>query len=198
MVGITDTNGKLLKHYAQDTVNRKRYIIIALSNESDPDTCSVVDIDSLDSSIRAELVNLVNSSECQSVEEVWPVLDRRYFLDYPTATMLKVLKAMKAILVVDSKQVAIQLPGEQTMTPKEVADAIKAYKAKKSGVSEASFKPESVVEMKGPLKEPVVSVETEALKEKVCSLETKVDALVNSLSALTAALTEKNVAPKKK
>ena len=194
MVGITDTNGKLLKHYAQDTVNRKRYIIIALSNESDPDTCSVVDIDSLDSNIRAELVNLVNSSECQSLEEVWPVLDRKYFLDYPTATMLKVLRAMKAILVVDSKQVAIQLPGEQTMTPREVADAIKAYKAKKGGNVEVSFNPEPA---KTKVEDAVVFGETEALKEKVSSLETKVDALVNSLSALTAALTEKN-APKKK
>lgn len=198
MVGIVDMNGKLLKHYAQDTISRKRYIIIALSNESNPDTCSVVDIDELDSNIRAELVALVNSPECQMVEEIWPVLDRKYFLDYPTATMLKVLRAMKAILVVDSKQVAIQLPGEQTMTPKEVADAIKAYKSKKSGVSEESFNPEPVVEMKGPLKEPIVYSETEALKEKVCSLETKVDALVSSLSALTAALTEQKVAPKKK
>ena len=197
MVGITDMNGKLLKHYAQDTVTRKRYVIIALCNENDPNTCSVVDIDELDSNIRAELVALVNSSECQSVEEIWPVLDRKYFLDYPTATMLKVLRAMRAISVVKSDQVAIQLPGEQTMTPKQVADAIKAYKAKKSGKVEEMYQPEPV-EVK--VEEPFSHVPTakDELAEKVTSLETKVDALVSSLSALTAALSEQKVAPKKK
>ena len=67
MVGITDENGRVLKHYAQDTVNRKRYVIIALENQTDPNTCSVIDIDALEPDIRAELVALVNSSECQSV-----------------------------------------------------------------------------------------------------------------------------------
>lgn len=197
MVGITDMNGKLLKHYAQDTVTRKRYVIIALCNENDPNTCSVVDIDELDSNIRAELVALVNSSECQSVEEIWPVLDRKYFLDYPTATMLKVLRAMRAISVVKSDQVAIQLPGEQTMTPRQVADAIKAYKAKKSGKVEEMYQPEiSEVKVEEPFS-PVPTAKDE-LAEKVTSLETKVDALVSSLSALTAALSEQKVAPKKK
>ena len=195
MVGIVDVNGKLLKHYAQDTVNRKRYVIIALTNESDPNTCSVVDIDDLDSNIRAELVALVNSPECQLVEEVWPVLDRKYFLDYPKATMLKVLRAMRKILVVDSNQVAIQLPGEQTMTPKEVADAIKTYKTQKSGSNtQVTFNPEAFSEVKESDKS--VSSETEELKKQVTSLESKVDALVNSLSALTEALSEK--ATKKK
>ena len=78
MVGIVDINGKVLKHYAQDTINRKRYIIIALCNENDPETCSVVNIDDLEPSIRSELVALVNSPEGQSVEEIWPVLDRKY------------------------------------------------------------------------------------------------------------------------
>ena len=64
MVGITDENGKLLKHYAQDTVTRKRYILIALENQTDPNTCSVVDMDALEQNVRAELVALVNSPEC--------------------------------------------------------------------------------------------------------------------------------------
>ena len=62
---------------------------------------------------------------------MWQVLDKKYFLDYPQATMLKVLKAMHQIQVVDSKQVAVSLPGEQIMTPKELANAIREYKKSK-------------------------------------------------------------------
>lgn len=200
MVGITDENGKVLKHYAQDTISRKRYVVIALENQTDPNTCSVVDIDALEPSIRAELVALVNSSECQREKEIWQVLDRKYFLDYPQGTMLKVLKAMKQILVVNSDQVAIQLPGEQTMTPKQVSDAIKEFERKRSGNTVASsFNPE--VQEK-PVVQPAVkeepSKEVSELKEGIESLNTKMDSLVNVLSSLAESLNSKNEDSKKK
>lgn len=200
MVGITDENGKVLKHYAQDTVSRKRYVVIALENQTDPNTCSVVDIDALEPSIRAELVALVNSSECQREKEIWQVLDRKYFLDYPQGTMLKVLKAMKQILVVNSDQVAIQLPGEQTMTPKQVSEAIKEFERKRSGNTVvSSFNPE--VQEK-PVVQTVVkeepSKEVSELKEGIESLNTKMDSLVNVLSSLAESLNSKNEDSKKK
>lgn len=192
MVGITDVNGKVLKHYAQDTINRKRYIIIALENQTDPNTCSVVDIDALDPDIRAELVALVNSSECQSVEEVWSVLDRKYFLDYPNATMLKVLKAMHQILVVDSNQVAVQLPGEQIMTPKEVANAIKEYKNKRNGISQPVYNPQMDEKNVQPLIEKVGEKEPNKemveLKDGIKELNDKMNSLVDVLSNLASSM----------
>lgn len=199
MTGLTDINGKILKHYAQDTVNFKRYIIIALENQTDPNTCSVVDIDDLEANIRSELVALVNSQEAQVLEEIWQLLDRKYFLDYPQATMLKILKAMHKILVVDSKQVAVQVPGDKMMTPKDVADAIKMYKAQKNGTTAPqAFNPE---EKKEVLIEKVGEKETnkevEELKGEMKALNNKVDSLVDVLSKLTATLSEKDDKKKK-
>ena len=187
MVGITDENGKLLKHYAQDTVTRKRYILIALENQTDPNTCSVVDMDALEQNVRAELVALVNSSECQMKEEIWQVLDKKYFLDYPQATMLKVLKAMHQIQVVDSKQVAVSLPGEQIMTPKELANAIREYKKSKGGSVQQSFVPddrkEVLIEKVGE-KEP--NKDIEEVKESIKSLSNTVASLADIVAKLAS------------
>lgn len=188
MVGITDENGKLLKHYAQDTVTRKRYILIALENQTDPNTCSVVDMDALEQNVRAELISLVNSPECQMKEEIWQVLDKKYFLDYPQATMLKVLKAMHQIQVVDSKQVAVSLPGEQIMTPKELANAIKEYKKSKGGNVQQSFVPdddkEVLIEKVGE-KEP--NKDMEEVKESIKSLSNTVASLADIVTKLASA-----------
>lgn len=188
MVGITDENGKLLKHYAQDTVTRKRYILIALENQTDPNTCSVVDMDALEQNVRAELVSLVNSPECQMKEEIWQVLDKKYFLDYPQATMLKVLKAMHQIQVVDSKQVAVSLPGEQIMTPKELANAIREYKKSKGVNVQQSFVPddgkEVLIEKVGE-KEP--NKDMEEVKESIKSLSNTVASLADIVAKLASA-----------
>lgn len=188
MVGITDENGKLLKHYAQDTVTRKRYILIALENQTDPNTCSVVDMDALEQNVRAELISLVNSPECQMKEEIWQVLDKKYFLDYPQATMLKVLKAMHQIQVVDSKQVAVSLPGEQIMTPKELANAIREYKKSKGGNVQQSFVPddgkEVLIEKVGE-KEP--NKDMEEVKESIKSLSNTVASLADIVAKLASA-----------
>ena len=187
MVGITDENGKLLKHYAQDTVTRKRYILIALENQTDPNTCSVVDMDALEQNVRAELVALVNSPECQMKEEIWQVLDKKYFLDYPQATMLKVLKAMHQIQVVDSKQVAVSLPGEQIMTPKELANAIREYKKSKGANVQQSFVPddgkEVLIEKVGE-KEP--NKDMEEVKESIKSLSNTVASLADIVAKLAS------------
>jgi len=189
MVGITDVDGKILKHYAQDFINHKRYVLVSLQNGDDTENCSVVDIDDLDANIRSELIALVNSPECQAVKEIYPVLNRKFFLDYPSATMLKVLKAMKKILVVKSDQVAIQLPGEQTITPKDLLKAIKEYESKKGIAQKQVFDLNDVDEMP---KEPVKNEEIEDIKKDIKSLNEQVSSLVESLSALTSALTNKD------
>lgn len=194
MVGVTDINGKLLKHYAQDFINHKRYVIIALQNETDPSTCSVVDIDDLDPAIRSELVALVNSPECQMLKETYPILDKRFFLDYPNATMLKVLKAMHKILVVKSDQVAIQLPGEQTITPTELVKAIKEYESRKSPTTYQSFNPEAEENVNLTKKDD----EIESMKNDIKSLNDQVSSLVSSFSALTEALKKDSDIKKKK
>ena len=194
MVGITDINGKILKHYAQDFVNHKRYVLVSLQNGDDTDSCSVIDIDDLDSNIRSELIALVNSTECQSVKEIYPVLNRKFFLDYPSATMLKVLKAMKKMLVVKSDQVAIQVPGEQTITPKDLLKAINEYESKKSIAKKQVFDLNDVEEMS---KEPVKNEEIESIKNDIKSLNEQVNSLVSSLTSLTEALANKDVKKKK-
>lgn len=194
MVGITDINGKILKHYAQDFVNHKRYVLVSLQNGDDIDSCSVIDIDDLDSNIRSELIALVNSPECQSVKEIYPVLNRKFFLDYPSATMLKVLKAMKKILVVKSDQVAIQVPGEQTITPKDLLKAINEYESKKGIAKKQVFDLNDVEEMS---KEPVKNEEIESIKNDIKSLNEQVSSLVSSLTSLTEALTIKDDKKKK-
>lgn len=194
MVGITDVDGKILKHYAQDFINHKRYVLVSLQNGDDIDSCSVIDIDDLDSNIRSELIALVNSPECQSVKEIYPVLNRKFFLDYPSATMLKVLKAMKKILVVKSDQVAIQVPGEQTITPKDLLKAINEYESKKGIAKKQVFDLNDVEEMS---KEPVKNEEIESIKNDIKSLNEQVSSLVSSLTSLTEALTIKDDKKKK-
>lgn len=127
------TTGKPMKHYGQDEITKDRYVIIALQNDTNPDECSVVKYDALDANMRAELLSAVNSDEFQKVPEIWKLLDKKYFYDYPKQTMLHVLRALKQIKVVKQNQVRIELPGDITMTPKEIVDSINQYEAEKAG-----------------------------------------------------------------
>lgn len=125
-------NGKPLKHYAQNADTKERYIVIALQNETDPNYCSVVTYDALDSNLRAELLAAVNSDEFQSVPEIWKLLDKKYFFDYPQQTMLNVLKSLRQIKNVEQNLVKVELPGDVTMTPKEIINAMKTYEEEKN------------------------------------------------------------------
>ena len=79
MSGLNSLTNRPKKHYAQDMVTKQRYVVISLQNDTDPDTCSVVDIDALDADTRSELLNFVDSDECQRQPEIWKLLDRKYF-----------------------------------------------------------------------------------------------------------------------
>lgn len=187
---INDLTGKYLKHYAQDEVTKDRYIVIALQNDTNPDTCSVIAYDALDSDLRSELINLVNSDECQRVPEIWKVLDKRFFYSYPKSTMLQVLRALRQIKVVDESRVKIELPGDITMTPKEIVNAINEYEEKKMAKAGTKF---HITEdgVKIPLTNDEVSVSNpkiEEMESRMSSLEEKINSINSNISDLVSAL----------
>lgn len=199
---INPETGKPLRHYAQDLVTRARYIIISLQNDTDKDTCSVVDIDALDSDTRAELVNLVNSEECQHQPEIWKVLDRKYFMNYPKQTMLKVLRGLKQIRIVKSAQVAIQCPDDVVRTPKDIIEGLNVYYAtkanqgKKLGMSNP-YMPTEMMQT-APVQalptaidnQPANDSEIKEIKEEMTQIKETVGALTTSISELVKALSE--------
>lgn len=198
---INPETGKPLRHYAQDLVTRARYIIISLQNDTDKDTCSVVDIDALDSDTRAELVNLVNSEECQHQPEIWKVLDRKYFMNYPKQTMLKVLRGLKQIRIVKSAQVAIQCPDDVVRTPKDIIEGLNVYYATKANQGKIGMSnPYMPTEMMqtAPVQElptaidnqPANDSEIKEIKEEMTQIKETVGALTTSISELVKALSE--------
>ena len=198
---INPETGKPLRHYAQDLVTRARYIIISLQNDTDKDTCSVVDIDALDSDTRAELVNLVNSEECQHQPEIWKVLDRKYFMNYPKQTMLKVLRGLKQIRIVKSAQVAIQCPDDVVRTPKDIIEGLNVYYATKANQEKIGMSnPYMPTEMMqtAPVQalptaidnQPVNDSEIKEIKEEMTQIKETVGALTTSISELVKALSE--------
>lgn len=198
---INPETGKPLRHYAQDLVTRARYIIISLQNDTDKDTCSVVDIDALDSDTRAELVNLVNSEECQHQPEIWKVLDRKYFMNYPKQTMLKVLRGLKQIRIVKSAQVAIQCPDDVVRTPKDIIEGLNVYYATKANQGKIGMSnPYMSTEMMqtAPVQalptaidnQPANDSEIKEIKEEMTQIKETVGALTTSISELVKALSE--------
>lgn len=176
--------GKPLKHYAIDKNTRARYFMLALENDTDKNTCSVVDMDAMSTEMRAELTETINSDECQRVIDPWKVLDTKFFMDYPKQTMLAVLRALRLIKVLPSDDVLIQLPNDQTQTPKEVMNAIREYNKQKN-----DKQPQQVI-----IKQEV-SEETKKLEEKnatdIQDLKEKVNTLTSSISELVEALKSK-------
>ena len=198
---INPETGKPLRHYAQELVTRARYIIISLQNDTDKDTCSVVDIDALDSDTRAELVNLVNSEECQHQPEIWKVLDRKYFMNYPKQTMLKVLRGLKQIRIVKSAQVAIQCPDDVVRTPKDIIEGLNVYYATKANQGKIGMSnPYMPTEMMqtAPVQalptaidnQPANDSEIKEIKEEMTQIKETVGALTTSISELVKALSE--------
>ena len=174
--------GKPLKHYATDKNTHARYFMLALENDTDKNTCSVVDMDAMNTEMRAELTETINSDECQRVIDPWKVLDTKFFMDYPKQTMLAVLRAMRLIKVVDSDNVLIQLPGDQVQTPKQVMEGIREYNAKrKNSANQVAMVTENVEETKKLEEQNAQDIKD--LKEEVSSLASSVSALVEALKS---------------
>lgn len=185
---VNNLAGVPLKHYAQDKKTNARYVIICYANDTDPDTCSVVDIDELDSDMRAELTNFINGDECQKVLDTWTVLNKKFFMNYPKATVLKVLQSLRKIKVVPSDRVTVFCKNNLTCTPKEVVSFIKLYEKKE--------KPETLSSVLNPAEkleeEKTNTVEdTRCAEGRVQNNETANDIkeIKDSLANLTTAIT---------
>lgn len=180
---MTSIMGKPLKHYATDKLTNQRYFMLALENDTDRNTCSVIDMDAMPSELRAELTEIINSDECQRVVDPYKVLDTKFFMDYPRQTILAVLRAKHYIKVVDSDNVLIQLPEDKTMTPKEVAEQIREYERhqNKTKVVASEIKEAASEVAKFEEIERKNSSDIAALKEQVSSLKDSVEALVSAL-----------------
>lgn len=188
---INSLTGKPLKHYAQDEITKDRYVVIALQNDTDPNTCSVISYDSLDADLRSELLNVVNSDECQRVPEIWKILDRKFFMSYPNQTMLSVLRALRQIKVVEENRVKIELPGDVTMTPKEILNAINQYEAEKNNKTPAKFH----IDENGVKTEISASnnIKMKEMEGRINSVEDKLNAINSSISELVSALKQSAV-----
>lgn len=181
---INNIMGKPLKHYATDKNTHARYVMLALENDTDKNTCSVVDIDTLDSDMRSELTAIIDSDECQRVIDTWKVLDKKFFMNYPKQTVLAVLRALRKIKVIDSDQVLIHLPNDVTQTPKEVMNAIREYNGSKSKNVTQTLLDESTI---SDVKE-VENKNSEEIKE----LKEQVSTLSSSVMELVAMMKEQN------
>ena len=129
-MSITNMLGKPLKHYAVNKDGRTRYFILALENETNPDECSVIEMDKLDPELRSELKDIVDSDDCQREVDIWRLLDTKFFMNYPKQTILSVLRALKVIKVLNSDDVMVLLPNDTQMTAKEVMAGIREYREK--------------------------------------------------------------------
>lgn len=180
---LTNITGKVLKHYGRNIKTNKRCIIIAVENETDRETCSVVEFDTLDAETRSGLVDCINSHECQSIAEAWKVLNKKFFMNYPHDTMLTVLRKMKQIKVVPSTHIIVELPNGQTMTVKEIAKCLEKYRSEKNkGVG--SFVPDEV-------STPTPSTndaEVEEIKKDISELKESVTSITESLAELISVL----------
>ena len=184
---VNDLTGKPLKHYGQDEVSKERYVVIALQNDTDPNTCSVIPYDRLDSDLRSELLAVVNSDECQRVPEIWKILDKKFFYSYPKQTMLQVLRALRQIQVVDESRVRIEITPDMTMTPKEIVNAINIYEAEKSQKTAQKYQ---VADngVKTPIIESANSEELETMKTRIANMETQINTISSNVSELISAL----------
>lgn len=177
---LNNLAGKPLKHFAQNNKTNARYVMLCYANDTDPNTCSVVDIDKLDPDMRAELDNLIRSEECQMVLDTWKVLDKKFFMSYPKATVLKVLQSIRKIEVVKSEDVSVSCLQNQVRTPKQIVDEIKAYEASKG---KKTFNPTGIETLN------VTDVEPVKTEPAPVANNSELQEIKDQLSSLTSAIT---------
>ena len=182
MTVMSDITGKPLKHYAVNRDTGARYFMIAYENDTNKDTCSVIDMDMLSSELRAELTDAINSDECQSQLNPYKVLDRKFFYEYPKDSILQVLRKLKLIQVLDSEKVMVQLPNDVQWTPKEIMDGVRTYENKVNSTLKGKDKllAEKDVELNETKKiESKNAEDIKDLKEDIASLKDSIKDLIS-------------------
>lgn len=182
---ITNMLGKPLKHYAIDKDGKTRYFILTLENETNPNECSVIEMDKLDSELRSELREIIDSDDCQREVDTWRLLDTKFFMNYPKQTILSVLRALRVIKVLSTEDVMIMLPNDVQKSAKEVMENIREYREKQKQkrlgyVSETQTQPvfEKTNEIEN-IKKDVLS-----LSEQISSTNEVLATLVNMVKEL--------------
>lgn len=181
---LNNLAGKPLKHFAQNNKTNARYVMICYANDTDPNTCSVVDIDKLEPDMRSELDNLIRSEECQMVLDTWKILDKKFFMSYPKATVLKVLQSLRKIEVVKSEDVSVSCLQNLVRTPKQIVDEIKAYEASKG---KKTFSPTGET----PVATPAPVVEQPQQNNDLKEIKDQLNTLTGAISSLVEALQPK-------
>lgn len=172
---INDLSGKTMKHFALDAQTNARYVIVALDNPNIPGTSLVVDIDLLDGDTRSELLALVESDECQFLESIQDVLNRRFFMSYPNAPMFTILNAKKAMKAVNQQQVMVQVRNNANMSADQLLKGIKEYKSAKANNALPTNATTATA----------LNIEQENKNAKdIEALNTKVELLTDSIQAL--------------
>ena len=131
MTVMSDITGKPLKHYAVDKNTNARYFMLAYENDTNKDECSVLNMDRLNSDLRSELTEIINSDECQHEIHPYVVLDRKFFYEYPKQTILQVLRTLRLIENKNSDDVLVQMPHDLQWSPKQIMDAIRQVNQEK-------------------------------------------------------------------
>ena len=103
-------------------------------------------------------------------------------MSYPNQTMLSVLRALRQIKVVDESRVKIELPGDITMTPKQILDAINQYEAEKNNKQPAKFH----ISEDG-VRTPINTV-SNVNNEKMLEMETRINSVEDKLNAINSNL----------
>ena len=184
-MGITNMMGKPLKHYAVDKNTRARYFILALENETDPETCSVIEMDKMESELRAELKEIVDSDDCQREVDIWRLLDTKFFMNYPKQTILSVLRALKVIKNVSTEEVLVILPNDTQMTAKEVMSGIREYREKQK-----QKRLGYISDTENNLQPKLDNKELESVKEEVNNLKEVVSNMATVVSSLKDLISE--------
>lgn len=123
--------GKPMKHYGVDKNTHARYFILALESDQDKDLTTVVDMDSLDSDMRAELDEFIKSDECQRTQNPWKLMESKFFLTNGTYSMMDVLRKLRKVRMVSNEEVLVLLPDNKTMSAKDVLAGIREYNEKR-------------------------------------------------------------------
>lgn len=191
-MSVTNMLGKPLKHYAVDKDGRTRYFMLAIENETDSNTCSVIEMDKMDSELRAELTEIINSDECQREVDVWRILDTKFFMNYPKQTILSVLRALKVIKVLPTEDVYILLPNDARSTAKEVMKCIREYREK-----EKQKKIGIITDNPLDRNDMVDSTELNKVKEDVKRIDSSLDNINKTLESLVELVSEMKKPSKK-
>jgi len=123
----------LTKHYAIHNGSHKRLILLCLENPEDKKTTIAVPYDELDADTRAELINIADSVEGQSVRELYPLLKKKIFQEHPKVAALTYLLTSGYARKYNIDEITVYYSSTQYIAMSELITQIHASDAKHFG-----------------------------------------------------------------